>query len=147
MQCQILTNTVKDNDRVVYRETDEGQQRCEHGKADFPLKQREESQCDQNVVKHCDDGTSGISPIVPKGDEQQDANKSEQCSNNSLIPQLSPRDRADRVGSNDLVGGSLIIIKCRCSCGFRAKSIESLLYCRTTDVYLRGICGGGAWRL
>src|SRR5215213_7195886 len=110
MKRQILTNTVKYDDRVVNRESHEGQQRGQNRQTDFPLKDRKERQRDQNIVKNGDHSTGGVRPIVSKRDKEQDADQSEEGCNNSLVTQLSSGHRAHRVGTDDLVSGTFIFV-------------------------------------
>src|SRR4051812_21081179 len=100
---KIFTYAVKDNDRVINGKTDDRQDRGDHSKVNFPLKNREECEHHQNVVKHRDDSAGGIRPIVTKCNKEKYADTPEQRRCYRLVSELRSGDGSDRVGTYDLI--------------------------------------------
>src|SRR5688572_5036918 len=108
MKRKILANSIKDNDRVVHRKTHESKKCGKNRQAYFPLKDREERERDQHVVKNSHDCAGSVCPIVSKCDEEKDPDHAEQGRDHGGVSELRSGNRADGIRSYYLVGSSLI---------------------------------------
>src|SRR3982751_5337734 len=88
MKLTVLSNAIKHNDCVIHRKSDECQQSRDHGQANFPLKDREETERYKHVVKYSDDCCSTIRPLKPHCDVQEDSNQGRQRYSNCLVAEF-----------------------------------------------------------
>ena len=144
VQAAVFAYPVKDDDGIVDGKADQRQQRGDHRQADLPLKDREESERHQHVVKNRDDRRRAIRPLKAKGDVHQDADEREQGDGNRLIAKLASGDGADRVRAQDFISGIRIRVQIFVVRGFGAKGVESLFHLVASDVHLRLILSAAA---
>src|SRR5213594_2307969 len=103
MQAAVLANAVKHNDRVIHRESDEGEKRRNHSKTDFPLKNGKESQRHEDIMEHGDNSRRTIGPFKSQSDVDKNSNEGGESYRDGLVSELGSGDRADGISTHYLV--------------------------------------------
>ena len=86
---RVLVDLVEHDDRVVQRETEDGQERDDRRRRDLELEDRVDADTDQDVVDHGDDRADGHSPLEPPGDEQRDEDQEDDEGADGLLGDLA----------------------------------------------------------
>src|ERR1700674_4014094 len=103
MESPVFPYAVKNHDCIVDRKTDDSEQSGYHRQTNLPLKEGEEAECHQYIMKDCYHGSRTVGPLKPEGYIHEDAYQCRQSNRNRLIAKLSSSYRPNSIRSYDLV--------------------------------------------
>ena len=92
---EVVANPIVDDDRVVERVAEHGQDRAQHGEVERPARQREDARRDEHVVQRGDDGADGELPAEAQHHVDEHENQREQQREAGVLEQILADLRAD----------------------------------------------------
>ena len=94
-QTVVLTNAVEDDDSVIHGITHQGEERRDDRQGNLETQQREESQRNQHIMKHGQNGGSPVDPFESEGNIYQHAPERIESNVDGLLAQLGADFRTD----------------------------------------------------
>src|SRR5882724_5408932 len=94
-QTVVLTDTIKDDDRVVHGITDQSKQGRDNRQRNLEMQQREKSQSNEHVMENGQNGRGPVNPLESEGNIYQHAAQSIEGNENRLLAKLGADLGAD----------------------------------------------------
>ena len=107
MPRDVLVDLVEDDDRVVQRETEDGEQADDRRRGDLEADQRVDPRGQQQVVEERDDRADRHLPLEPDRDEDADRDQEEQQAAERGVGDVAAPGRADRLDGHLLAEAGL----------------------------------------
>lgn len=103
VQLEVLADAVEDDDRIVDRVTDDGQQCCDERGINLALRQREDREHDEDIVDEREDGGDAKAQLKAVGDvEDNQCPRDDECQD-GIRDELTANRRADFLLTQDFV--------------------------------------------
>src|SRR3989475_618688 len=101
--AQVLPDAIEDDDRVVERVADHGQDRADDHETHFEVEIPDERDRGEDVVERREHGGEAEAPLEPDGEVNEGDDERKQDREEGLALELAPHLRADRLGAQDLI--------------------------------------------
>ena len=108
MKLQILTNAVKDNDRIVDRVPDDGKQRRDKGRINLPLRKGEHCEHNDNIVDERKHRRHTEAPFEAVGDIEDDESPRNHKCEYGVCNQLAADGRANLLLAENGIGADIL---------------------------------------